>query len=250
MAAKTVSQSLITNADGLADQAANYAQLADSLDALAKGMPDGSSVELTQMASTLRAVSTTMERLSRQLGTTAGDLEYGISGAEVARNDIDAQIAEAKQQVQDAKNQYNNDVKPHLDNLVSSVTDATSLLSSSASKLDDAAGALTGSAGAVSEKLGDAKSKLDSSADELDESATKLDDLSTNMKDALANGDTELLREVLGSDASELATAISAPVELDRHALFHVENFGSAMSPLYTTLALWIGALLIMVTIR
>lgn len=135
---ETVSQSLITNADGLADQAANYAQLADSLDALAKGMPDGSSVELTQMASTLRAVSTTMERLSRQLGTTAGDLEYGISGAEVARNDIDAQIAEAKQQVQDAKNQYNNDVKPHLDNLVSSVTDATSLLSSSASKLDDA----------------------------------------------------------------------------------------------------------------
>ena len=212
---ETVSQSLITNADGLADQAANYAQLADSLDALAKGMPDGSSVELTQMASTLRAVSTTMERLSRQLGTTAGDLEYGISGAEVARNDIDAQIAEAKQQV-----------------------------------LDDAAGALTGSAGAVSEKLGDAKSKLDSSADELDESAKKLDDLSTNMKDALANGDTELLREVLGSDASELATAISAPVELDRHALFHVENFGSAMSPLYTTLALWIGALLIMVTIR
>ena len=161
---------LITNADGLADEAANYAQLADCLDALAKGMPDGSCVELTQMASTLRAVSTTMERLSRQLGTTAGDLEYGISGAEVARNDIDAQIVEAKQQVQDAKNQYNNDVKPHLDNLVSSVTDATSLLpSSSASKLDDAAGALTGSAGAVSEKLGDAKSKLDSSADELDE---------------------------------------------------------------------------------
>lgn len=136
---ETVSQSLITNADGLADQAANYAKLADSLDALAKGMPDGSSVELTQMASTLRAVSTTMERLSRQLGTTAGDLEYGISGAEVARNDINAQIAEAKQQVQDAKNQYNNDVKPNLDNLVSSVTDATSLLSSSASKLDDAA---------------------------------------------------------------------------------------------------------------
>ena len=130
------------------------------------------------------------------------------------------------------------------------MTDATSLLSSSASKLDDAAGALTGSAGAVSEKLGDAKSKLDSSADELDESAKKLDDLSTNMKDALANGDTELLREVLGSDASELATAISAPVELDRHALFPVENFGSAMSPLYTTLALWIGALLIRVTIR
>ena len=75
---ETVSQSLITNADGLADQAANYAQLADSLDALAKGMPDGSSVELTQMASTLRAVSTTMERLSRQLGTTAGDLNMAF----------------------------------------------------------------------------------------------------------------------------------------------------------------------------
>ena len=106
-----------------------------------------------------------MERLSRQLGTTAGDLEYGISGAEVARNDIDAQIAETKQQVQDAKNQYNNDVKPHLDNLVSSVTARRTCrcFRRVLPELEvDAAGALTGSAGAVSEKLGDAKSKLDS----------------------------------------------------------------------------------------
>ena len=44
--------------------------------------------------------------------------------------------------------------------------------------------------------------------------------------------------------------ALSAPVELDRHAVYPVDNFGSAMSPLYTTLALWIGALLMMVTLK
>ena len=39
-----------------------------------------------------------MERLSRQLGTTAGDLEYGISGAESLRAMTSMhKIAEAKQ---------------------------------------------------------------------------------------------------------------------------------------------------------
>ena len=43
---------------------------------------------------------------------------------------------------------------------------------------------------------------------------------------------------------------MSAPVQVQREALFPVDNFGSAMAPLYCTLALFIGALLIMVATK
>ena len=58
------------------------------------------------------------------------------------------------------------------------------------------------------------------------------------------------LRNVLSEDPQALASALSAPVKVERHAIHPVENFGSAMSPLYTTLALWIGALLTMVMLK
>ena len=46
------------------------------------------------------------------------------------------------------------------------------------------------------------------------------------------------------------SSSLSAPVQIERTALFPSENFGSAMAPLYCTLALFIGALLIMVAVK
>ena len=51
-------------------------------------------------------------------------------------------------------------------------------------------------------------------------------------------------------NAEDLAAALTAPVQIERTALFPSDNFGSAMTPLYCTLALFIGALLIMVAMK
>ena len=55
---------------------------------------------------------------------------------------------------------------------------------------------------------------------------------------------------MLGSDTQVLSKALAAPVGIDRVAVFPVDNFGSAMAPLYTTLALFIGSLLILVVVK
>ena len=47
-----------------------------------------------------------------------------------------------------------------------------------------------------------------------------------------------------------LATSLSRPVQLDRVAVFPVASFGSAMTPLYMMLGLWVGAVLLAVAIR
>ncbi|MFR1638571.1 MAG: hypothetical protein ACLSVD_04955 [Eggerthellaceae bacterium] len=47
-----------------------------------------------------------------------------------------------------------------------------------------------------------------------------------------------------------LSKALAAPVGIEREAVFPAENFGSAMAPLYTTLALFIGSLLILVVVK
>ena len=107
---------------------------------------------------------------------------------------------------------------------------------------------VAGSASSLDQKIGSAKGKLDSATAELKQAAAELSAVRTSITEALASNDIQRVRSILGSDPAVLAAALSAPVQLERIAVFPVDNFGSAMAPLYTTLALWIGALLVMVT--
>ena len=49
------------------------------------------------------------------------------------------------------------------------------------------------------------------------------------------------LSEMLGLDANEIGSFVGEPVHLDEKVLYPVENYGSAVTPFYTNLALWVG---------
>ena len=54
----------------------------------------------------------------------------------------------------------------------------------------------------------------------------------------------ELINE-LTMDNSEKSNFLAAPVILNTHKLYPMENYGASMTPFYTTLCLWVGALLL-----
>ncbi|MBQ9041707.1 MAG: YhgE/Pip domain-containing protein [Eggerthellaceae bacterium] len=187
---------------------------------------------------------------AQALYKAADDIAAANASTESARGETQQLASQAQQDLASAKASYDENLKPTLEQIAAVVSEASASISSAASTLDATTGDLTGSANSISNQLADSRSKLDAAITELRDSATKLNGLSKSIADALASDDIEKLRTIIGSDPAALATAIAAPVKLERHAVYPVENFGSAMSPLYTTLALWIGALLVMVTLR
>lgn len=58
------------------------------------------------------------------------------------------------------------------------------------------------------------------------------------------------IKKLLSGNTATLSTALSTPVELKRVALFPVDTFGAALTPFYTFLPLWVGALLLVVTLK
>ena len=50
---------------------------------------------------------------------------------------------------------------------------------------------------------------------------------------------------LLENDSEASADYFSGPVELKTERLYHLDNYGSAMTPFYTVLALWVGCLLL-----
>ena len=64
------------------------------------------------------------------------------------------------------------------------------------------------------------------------------------------DGDLDKLLDVLATDPSGVSKFFADPVVLDEHQLYPIPNYGSAMSPFYTTLSLWVGALLMVSTLK
>ena len=145
---------------------------------------------------------------------------------------------------------FRSGLKPGLQQLADSAGVLAANMGDGLDGLRSSGADLSASAGSAADVLGDARARVDEAAQKLRGTARELETLANGVDEALVAGDADALRAVLGADAQLLSKALAAPVGIEREAVFPAENFGSAMAPLYTTLALFIGSLLILVVVK
>lgn len=249
LASSSASQ-LASAASRVDGQIGDYRNIIEHLESLKPLLPSAAQSAVDTMTARLNASIALQEQLRDSLNSAAADIESGRTNTQAKRDEIKGLAQQAKDALSGAKADYDTQLKPDMEALSDTIGEAGATFSSTAATLDATASDLTGAAGSVSSGIGDAKQKLDSAASDLSSSAQRMHEAGARIAEAAASGDVEALRAAIGSDPSALAKAVSAPVKLDRHAVYPVDNFGSAMTPLYTTLALWIGALLVMVTLK
>ena len=66
---------------------------------------------------------------------------------------------------------------------------------------------------------------------------------SVYLHQALSAGDIDEVRRIIGNNPAAIAQFIAAPTKLEQHTVYPMADNGSAMSPFYTSLCLWIGAI-------
>ena len=223
-----IAKDLRAQADALASHATVYRQVADSLEGAAPSLPESLRPQVTALAGRARAVASQADSMAASLRTAADKLEAGDTDLSAERDAAKAKAAEAAASINSIKDDYEANVAPGLASLAEQAASATS-----------AADVMAGTA----DKIAETTEKLKGVSSGLREMASDIDG-------AIASGDRDALRAVLGSDVSALSKALASPVGVERIAVFPVENFGSAMAPLYTTLALFIGSLLILVVFK
>ncbi|MDI6021972.1 YhgE/Pip domain-containing protein [Leucobacter sp. UT-8R-CII-1-4] len=185
-----------------------------------------------------------------RLYESATAVRNGNAQAQQSHESIKAAIAEAKQAITDAKQAYVKDLQPQLDKLAAALEAVSADVQAIRGDLSSINSGLSGSgdsARAALTKSADVTQKI---ATSLNEAADKFTKLQSVLADAAGSGDLSKLSEAIGSDPGVLATSLAEPVRVDRTAVFPVAVFGAGMAPLYTILALWVGALLMTVTIR
>ncbi|MBP3967637.1 YhgE/Pip domain-containing protein [Bacillus sp. WL1] len=95
-----------------------------------------------------------------------------------------------------------------------------------------------------SKGLVDGKKKLADIKAEMPETEKKIKELADKIRDFESEEDLKDIIRLLKNDVEKQSDYFANPVNLKENKLFAMPNYGSAMSPFYTVLALWVGALL------
>ena len=213
-------------------------------------LPESGQAALTRVLTSIDESIARQEGVRDRMRGAAADIASGAATAQDSHAEIAAAIAEAKQAVADAKQAYAKGLKPQLDQLAVTLDGISASVGDIRADLAGSAAGLGGAADSVRTALtesGEATAKL---ATSLNKTADKFGELQRAIAQAADTGDLSALSEVIGAGPSVLATSLAEPLRVDRHAVFPIVGFGAGMAPLYSVLALWVGALLMTVTIR
>ncbi|MGL4654696.1 MAG: YhgE/Pip family protein [Sarcina sp.] len=236
----------------------------------AKAIIANASSKLTNVNTSLNAVITFLDKINQSAGSklisgmtqnltnVKNSVENQIQSLGAASGSID-QAGKLKQSIIDglvngtngvsntlgnAMNNYNNNVKGQLQSIGTNLSNTTK----TAANLINEANGLVGkvqnvvnSAGANTQMAASTAKSLQTT---LNQFSGVISELAKNLS-GVNNNDLDQIIGVLQGNPAIMGNFISTPFNVQSEAVFKINDYGSGMAPIYTVLALWVGALLL-----
>lgn len=194
------------------------------------------------MLAQLDAIIEQLGSLQEQLGQVKADSGSATTDIADQKSRALERIDAAKSLVSGLKATYDSEIGTQVSTLEATLGDIRQQGATLTSDLTQATTDLTNATGSLSEDLHNAKDALDETARVLDDANTQLKGANDALMQALDTKDLDQVRTIIGTNPTAVAQFLSAPTKLETHEIYPMHNNGSAMSPFYTTLSLWIGA--------
>ena len=78
----------------------------------------------------------------------------------------------------------------------------------------------------------------------------KIDNLQKKIHELADSGTIENFVSTIIEKPDALGNFVAKPVKLETNEIYHVENYGSAMTPFYSTLGFWVGGIVLVAVVR
>ena len=239
-------------AEDLRDTQANIKHLEDKVEGM--NLPPAVKKDLIQRidiaANSVGNVANQQELLAKHLSDAADSLDAGAADARKQAQEVKDDLAAAKGDIASIEGSYKKTLEAEVDELAAAIEEVAGSGRRMADDLSAAVSDLSSASKALAGNLADARSVLEGAADDLVASADELQGLKDGLDAAVASGDVQKVRDLIGSDPASLAEALAAPVALDREAVYHIRNYGSAMAPFYTVLSIWVAGIVLVAMLK
>lgn len=196
------------------------------------------STQNSQVGQTLASLST----LNGSLATTSNSITQALATLHNSSQALSNSAAQARSGIGDQ---------------LPKISNALDQMSSASANLRSAIAVLQGQREQMSGLLDQLTALLDSTKTTLAQSATNvsvlMNDLGSAQGDISAISSSNAIQSLSGSmnlNPEKIAEFMAAPTSIQTQAVFPVATYGSAMAPLFTNLALWIGAFSLVVILK
>lgn len=203
---------LIRKLESVLEELDTYEELVDSFILVTDSISD-----TTEQAQDTGSVKEVLDKGQVTAGKAQDKLDNGISSKLGAAQSLSSCLASVQSLLNTLSNTYTN-------------------LQGDADKFND-------SINEMGVNLHETKSLMNDMRSNVEEAISTLEDIKNHQ-------DYQYLTQLISNDAGEFGKFISDPVELELIPMYEIENYGSAMSPFYTILALWVGALFLVAIIH
>ncbi|MFV0898965.1 ABC transporter [Rothia dentocariosa] len=222
-------------ATGESAAAQKLSTLIDGVDKL-----DSGATAVAQGAGTLRDGITKLDSGAATLADGSAKLADGTGkvadGASTLNNGA-SQLAEGTGELKNGTGNLHNGAQQLADGEKEAV-DGQNKLHEGATTLQDG-----------SSQLADGTEKLNSSTGQIADGTGQLKDGTGQLSTGLQNG-TRQIPNLNEEQQKDVASVMSSPVDLEHSSLANGRNYGEGMGPFFMCLALWIGGLMLVQTLR
>lgn len=219
-----------------------YSSAADQLDAANASLAQqGLDVGLGDVIADLRTTVTLMQTLKTGLGDAMTSVGTLTTDAAAAQKELDGILAKLADNAASVQKDYEDHVKKDLQDLASSVGNADAKVTTLLNSMDEGLDGVYKLSDSTESDLAKLQKTLKTSRGLLERGAEDLTDLADRLRSEKDRDSLDTMDSLLNEDLDVVGSFISTPVELTTEHVYEVENYGSAMAPFYTTLAIWVG---------
>lgn len=203
----------------------------------------------------LKAMQTELDVIHSVVGSvleTTDDLAAQHAGQNVtnAMNSVKNAIASCQKSISNMQNIYKNNLVPQmervLDHMADSLTQVTNLVNSISNTMTNMGTVMNG----VQEAMSGTSTSLEQIKDVVDGISSKITDLLAQMEGASEEEMMDMMIRFLGGDPESLGSYFASPVNVETVAIYPVATYGSAMTPFYSTLAIWVGSTILVALVK
>lgn len=167
-----------------------------------------------------------------------------------AMNNLKDVIDSCENSVSNMQGIYKNNLVPQMQKVLTNMSDSLNQVTNLVNTLSSTVQNI----GVVMEGVGDAVDGTSESLGQIqgvvDGISQKLTDLTEQLEGASEEEMMDILVRFLGGDPDSLGAYFASPVTMETIAMYPVATYGSAMTPFYSTLAIWVGSTILVALVK
>lgn len=200
---------------------------------------------LSDIIGKLEAENQRHQEILKNLQTGNASIGNAVNTSVHGLNRIAAAIGDGQKSLQTSRKSFEQNVLPSLNQSLDSFAQLSGRVSGILTGVEPSAEQLKNVTGDLKQTLSDTKAAMESSQKALEEVQKKMNTAITDLGTLQSSDIYQSLTELTKKNAEEVAEFMYSPVQLKTESFYHVENYGSAMAPFYTNLAIWVGGIVL-----